>query len=135
MGLTMSGCLLDTGIVIAWERGKLDLSALSAYHAHYASSITVAELWLGAHLASRPEYRKRRMEFLDAWMKRTRLLDFSLPEAQAHAQISAELRARKIVIGAHDLLIAATALYHKLPVATLNVKEFSQVPRLKLLKI
>lgn len=37
---------------------------------------------------------------------------------------------RGSVIGAHDLLIAATALEHELPLLTGNVAEFERVPDL-----
>jgi tRNA(fMet)-specific endonuclease VapC len=40
---------------------------------------------------------------------------------------------RGLPIGAHDLLIAATALTHDLAVATLNEKHFARVPRLRVL--
>ena len=37
------------------------------------------------------------------------------------------------MIGAHDLIIAATARYHDLPLVTDNVREFSQVPALQVI--
>jgi predicted nucleic acid-binding protein len=38
------------------------------------------------------------------------VLPFDLDEARAHARLSADLQARGIAVGAHDLLIAATAV-------------------------
>lgn len=35
--------------------------------------------------------------------------------------------------GAHDLIIAATAVYHSLPIFTANVDEFSRVPGLRVI--
>jgi len=61
------------------------------------------------------------------------VVEFDLPIARIHARIWAKLEAPGRVIGAHDLIIAATALYLKNGVITLNRKEFSQVPGLKLM--
>jgi tRNA(fMet)-specific endonuclease VapC len=50
----------------------------------------------------------------------------------AHAaRIRAELEAAGTPIGAHDTLIAATALRHQAPLVTRNVREFARVPGLQ----
>ena len=38
----------------------------------------------------------------------------------------------RIIVGPHDLLIAATCLHHDFDLATLNNKEFSRIPGLRL---
>jgi len=43
------------------------------------------------------------------------------------------LAKRGQMIGAHDLIIAATARYHDLSVLTDNVQEFSRVPGLRVI--
>jgi hypothetical protein len=48
----------------------------------------------------------------------------------SHARIWADLRARGEMIGAHDLLIAATALAHQLTIATRNERHFRRVEAL-----
>lgn len=55
---------------------------------------------------------------------------FDLPAARAHASIWAALQARHELIGAHDLIIAATALAVGWSVATFNQREFARVPGL-----
>jgi predicted nucleic acid-binding protein len=59
-------------------------------------------------------------------------MPFGLLEARRHAQLWAELTRKGKMIGAHDLIIAATALAHDFHLATLNATEFRRVPGLKL---
>ncbi|MCP4656015.1 MAG: type II toxin-antitoxin system VapC family toxin [bacterium] len=49
-----------------------------------------------------------------------------------HARLSAELRRQGLLIGAHDLLIAATALFHRLTLVSTNEREFRRVEGLDL---
>lgn len=60
------------------------------------------------------------------------VIPFGLAEARAHARVWAELAAASVLIGAHDLQIAATALGAGSAVATLNVTEFRRVSGLPL---
>jgi tRNA(fMet)-specific endonuclease VapC len=57
---------------------------------------------------------------------------FELTQARYHARVWADLETRGEMIGAHDLLIAATALSLDHEIGTLNVSEFRRVPGLKL---
>jgi len=54
-----------------------------------------------------------------------------LNEARAHARVWADLETRGLMIGAHDLQIAATALALAHEVATLNAREFQRVTGLR----
>ena len=58
------------------------------------------------------------------------VLDFTIAAARVHAEIYAELAKKGQMIGAHDLIIAATARCHGLALLTDNVGEFSRVPAL-----
>jgi hypothetical protein len=53
------------------------------------------------------------------------VLDFTVAAARVHAEIYADLAKKGQMIGAHDLIIAATARCHDLSVLTDNVQEFS----------
>lgn len=61
----------------------------------------------------------------------------SLAEAQAehHARVWADLETRGLLIGAHDLQIAATAVSMGYAVATLNAREFARVPGLLVVRV
>jgi tRNA(fMet)-specific endonuclease VapC len=51
---------------------------------------------------------------------------------QRFARVRGELRRAGMIIGDFDLLIAATALHHKLTVVTRNVRHFQRIPELAL---
>ena len=63
------------------------------------------------------------------------VIPFGLAEARAHARIWATLADAGVLIGAHDLQIAATALVAGSEVATLSVTEFRRVPGLQLAEL
>ena len=55
------------------------------------------------------------------------VLPLDLPVARIHARVLAELLGRGQLIGAHDLMIAATALAHGYTVLTDNLRDFENV--------
>jgi len=56
---------------------------------------------------------------------------FETEEARVHAGLFAFLAKQGKMIGAHDLIIAATAVVHNCAVLTENFKEFEKVPGLE----
>ena len=72
---------------------------------------------------------------LEALLEAIPILPFGLPEARRHAELWADLRRNGTVIGAHDLLIGATALAQGYALATLNRREFAQVRGLRLISL
>ena len=123
------GALIDTSVLVAVERGALSRSDLIGRAGDEAalSVVTASELLHGVHRADSARKRVRRERFVEAILAELRVLPVDLDVARTHAQIWADLRARRVSVGAHDLLIAATALVHGLAVATRNVREFRQV--------
>lgn len=87
---------------------------------------------MGVHRADTEERRQRRSAFVEAVIAGVGVLDFTTAVARVHAAIYADLAKKGEMIGAHDLIIAATARFHDLAVLTDNVKEFSRVPGLRL---
>jgi predicted nucleic acid-binding protein len=129
------GVILDTGILIAAERSHTGI-AFDRWSSHgeaFISAITVSELLVGVHRSSSEEIRTRRSAFVEALISRLPALDFTAAVARVHSEISASLFARGEPIGAHDLLIAATALWHGFAVATTNPEEFRRVAGLTVL--
>jgi predicted nucleic acid-binding protein len=59
------------------------------------------------------------------------VLAVDLEVSRAHARIWADLQLRGTTIGAHDLLIAATAIQHDLTIATRNLRAFLRVESLR----
>ncbi len=131
------GTLIDSSVLIAGERGQLDLETLLAGHAeeNFAiSAVTASELLHGVHRARTPAQRNRREAFVEGLLARLPVIPFDLLAARIHARLSAELATRKIVIGPHDLLIAATAMAKGYDVATRDERSFAKIPNLSLLR-
>ena len=63
------------------------------------------------------------------------MLDFGLIEARRHAELWAGLARDGAMIGAHDLMIGATALAHGYALATLNARDFRRIPGLRLVAV
>ena len=130
--------LLDTAVLIAAERGTFDmpgyLAALGDAPVALAA-VTASELLHGVARARDAATRQRRSAFVEGVLANVPVIPFALAEARAHARIWAELAAAGVLIGAHDLQIAATALVAGSEVATLKVKEFSRVPGLPLAEL
>ena len=127
--------VIDSSVLISYERGALDLDAYLATieeHDVAISAITASELLHGVERARDAEKRADRAtriaELLDAFQ----VIPFGLHEARVHARIWAALSSHGKAIGAHDLIVAATALASGASVATLNQKEFKRVPGLSL---
>lgn len=125
------GLVLDTCILIRAERGDaLDFTRWANYGDAFISAITVSELLVGVHRADSDARRARRSAFVEAILARLPALDFTTETARVHASLFAALSQRGEMIGAHDLIIAATALSQGCAVLTTNVAEFSRVPGL-----
>src|SRR5688572_28326822 len=75
----------------------------------YISVITASELLMGVHRADTEDRRQRRSVFVEAIISGVGLLDVTLAVARVHAEVYADLAKKGQMIGAHDLIIAATA--------------------------
>jgi predicted nucleic acid-binding protein len=129
------GLMVDTNVFIRFEKsGKpIDFSSWDSSQKVYISAVIVSELLMGVHRANTEERRQRRSAFVEAVISGIGVLDFTVPVARVHAEIHAELARKGQMIGAHDLIIAATAHSHDLSVLTENIQEFSRVPGLRVI--
>jgi tRNA(fMet)-specific endonuclease VapC len=129
------GLMVDTNVFIRFEKiGKpIDFSSWESSQKVYISALIVSELLMGVHRANTEERRQRRSAFVEAVISGVGVLDFTVPAARVHAEIHAELAKKGQMVGAHDLIIAATARCHDLSVLTDNVQEFSRVPGLRVI--
>ena len=132
------GIVLDTSILIAAERRALRFEALleSLGDEPVAiSAITASELLHGCHRATNAGVRARRSAFVEALLDAIPILPFGLGEARLHAEIWAELARQGMVIGPHDLLIAASAMARGYGVASMNRAEFARIAGLQVVAI
>lgn len=93
------------------------------------AAITASELLHGVHRATE-EHRERREMFVEAVLAAFPVLAFDLLVARVHARLWAGLASSGTEVGAHDRLIAATAMSAGWQVATANIRHFNRVPRL-----
>ena len=128
------GLLLDTNVLIRAER-RDQAPDWSRWHGEgdaYLAAISASELLIGVHRAGSEAQRVRRAAWVESILSAVPILPFELETARVHAQLLASLPAG-VNVGAHDLLIAATAVQHGLAVLTANLKEFARIPGLRVL--
>lgn len=94
------------------------------------SSITLMELHYG--LALNPNLAKKIKPILTDFLASIHKLDFSEEDAEHAAIIRALLKQQGCPIGSYDILLAGTALNHKLIFVSSNIKEFNRISGLKL---
>lgn len=115
--------LIDSSLFVALERSDGHPTALMdrlGTQRVALAVITASELLHGVHRADSAVRRGRREKFVETVLRSIPVLPFTLEVARIHSRLWADLQRRGEIIGAHDLLIAATALTHKMAVATLN---------------
>jgi predicted nucleic acid-binding protein len=77
--------------------------------------------------------RLRRSAYVEGILTRIPPIEFTMEIARIHSELFADLWRRGKMIGAHDLIISATALAHGHAVLTDNVGEFRRVSGLEVL--
>lgn len=124
--------LLDTGILIEYfrnkEKSKSFLYRLSLNDFKFkVSSITQYEILLGAS--------KEQMNFWKEFFDRVEVLSFKADTAVVASEIYKELKSKNKLIDIADILIASVAVSNAIPLATLNLKHFSRIPKLDILDL
>jgi len=121
--------LLDTSVLIEMFRMKSKSSTffyqLSNDHNDFSISIiTHYEIFRGSN------------EFQDIFwinfLKHIKIIPFDVKVSNEATKIYKQLKSENKMVDLADLLIAATALTHNLPLATLNFKHFSKIPNLRI---
>jgi predicted nucleic acid-binding protein len=129
--------LIDSSVLIAAERGELDLEPHVLGRREEAigiAAIVASELLEGVHRQATAARRARTQVIVEQILRRLPVVPFDLEVARVHAMLSAELRQKGTAVGAHDLIIAATAVHLGAAVATRDVRSFSKIRGLDLLR-
>ncbi|MFC4530081.1 PIN domain-containing protein [Sphaerisporangium dianthi] len=101
--------ILDTGVLIAAERGRVSVDTVIGDADDVAiAAITVAELLVGVEMADTAR-RPNRQAFVDDVLALIPVEEYSTDVARVHARLMAHVRRVGKTRGAYDLLIAATA--------------------------
>lgn len=128
--------LIDSSVLVARERQLTrDEPELLAGEVGAIAAVTVAELLHGVHRAQTIHQRLQRQRKVEAIISALNVLPYTEEVARVHAEIWAHLAESGQIIGAHDLIIAATALVHRLTLATLNLRHFERVPGLAVVSL
>jgi len=110
--------ILDTGVLVASERARRDLRAVVADDDDVViAAVTVAELRAGVELAD-DDHRPARSEYLVQILAALPVEPYDLAAADAHGRLLAHAHRMGTRRGAHDLVIAATALATKRVIVT-----------------
>jgi predicted nucleic acid-binding protein len=120
--------ILDTNVLIAYERGTIDRAAFDEDELAIAS-VSVAEYRVGIELADTPERAAERARALVAITSAIDVMDYTAATAALHARLLAHVRRSGTPRGAHDLIIAAHAAETGRTVVSRDVKaRFCELP-------
>jgi len=101
--------ILDTGVIIAFERGKLDIDAVLGADDAAIAAITAMELLVGVERAD-DAHRRRRALHVEAVLSSLPIVDYTLDVARTHARLAVQAMSLGRPRSAYDMMIAATAV-------------------------
>lgn len=113
--------ILDTGLLIAYERGTIDRTAYDEDDLAIAA-VTVAEFRVGIELADSAERAAQRSRRLALLLADLDILEYTEATATRHAQLLAQVHRSGRPRGAHDLIIAAHAAETGRAIVSLDTK-------------
>ncbi len=120
--------LLDTTFLIDAERSDSYLDKLIDDDDDVAvAAITVAELKVGVEL-SKGKTKQSRQSLVEEIVASVPIVDYDLQVAEAHAALLVEVRRQGRPRGAHDLIIAASALSSDRVIVTADQSAFRDLP-------
>jgi tRNA(fMet)-specific endonuclease VapC len=124
--------ILDTTVLVTVERSGTSLDAIIGDEDDVAiAAITAAELLVGVELAG-GKSRQRRESFVEGVLSTVPIEPYDLDVARAHASLLVDTRRSGRPRGAHDLLIAATALARGRIVVSADPSGFVELPGIAL---
>lgn len=120
--------LLDTSVAVELLDGaERALARVAKVDGQFLSVVSRVELEAGVYRDG--SFDPGRRTRLDTFLQQVDELDFTRREAAAYASIiAAKGFSRRLVV---DRMIAATAISNNLPLATLNPRDFRDVPGLQ----
>lgn len=124
--------LIDSNIIIDFLRNRKTETIFYRYfylqeNRAAISLISIVEIWQGQSMNNQQKIKEAE-EFLNK-------VEIILPNIEIAKQSGTIVRNNHYQISFQDAEIAACALYHKLPLLTLNQKDFRKIKGIKLLPI
>ena len=130
MAERVDGILLDTSVVVAHLRGRIDLQSLAApVEPLFLPLVALGELYRGVLKSARPEFNRAKV---DEFLEIAAVLSPDVATADIYARIAQTLEIKGTPIPENDIWIAAVALECDMPLATRD-DHFRQVDKLDIL--
>jgi tRNA(fMet)-specific endonuclease VapC len=129
------GVIFDTSVLIGLERAssRLDRFILGREgEAFGISAITVSELLHGVHRADSEKRRIVRAAFVEKITEVFPIFPFDLSVARIYAGIWASLAKKGNLVGAHNLIIAATCISLGFSLVTLDLRDYGLIEGLNI---
>lgn len=106
----MARLILDTGVLIAMDRGTVDLSEVIGDDDNVAvAAIVIAEYLTGVAGQTNPAKQASARSFLTEFRAIVPCIPYDDAIAEVHAELLTFVRSTGTLRGAHDLIIASTA--------------------------
>ena len=124
------GVIFDTSVLISLERGLQGLDKLVEGREDEPfgiSVVTVSELLHGVHRADSEKRRLIRGAFVEKIIQNFPLYPFDLNAARIYAKLWANLAKKGVAVGAHDLMIASTAIAIGFSVVTGDLRDYGKL--------
>ena|SRR6185312_15671788 len=123
--------LADTSILIDYFRktDKSNSTLVKLFRQGYnfcILAITEYEIYSGA--------TQSQISYWNEILKRTQVLPFDQKVVKAAIDINNQLKRKRKQIDLADLFIAATAISHQIPFATLNKRHFERIDEIKIIE-
>jgi tRNA(fMet)-specific endonuclease VapC len=127
--------ILDSTVLIAAERRGDRLAGMVTDEDDVAiAALTAAELLVGVELAG-PRQREKRRAFVEDVLSVVPVESYDVDVARVHAALLAHTRRSGRPRGAHDLIIAATAVARRRGVVSDDGAGFEDLPGVRLLAL
>lgn len=125
----MARLILDTGVLIAAVRGRLDLAAMADEDDIAIPAVAAAEYQAGVLADDVPVRQAQQRAFLDEVCQVVPVVAYNVPVAEQHAVLLAATGQAGVTHGAHDLIIAASARATDRVLVTTDAKAgFDELP-------
>jgi tRNA(fMet)-specific endonuclease VapC len=124
------GVIFDTRFLISLERAESSIDRFIAgreAEPFGISVVSVSELLHGVHRADSETRRVKRESYVERIIDLFPVYPFDLAAGRIYARIWANLVQKHLSVGAHDLIIAATAISLGFSVVTFNLRDFEKI--------
>jgi tRNA(fMet)-specific endonuclease VapC len=124
------GVIFDTSVLISLEKAESSIDEFIAgreAEPFGISVVSVSELLHGVHRADSEKRRVKRESYVERIIDLFPIYPFDLAAGRIYARIWANLMGKHLSVGAHDLIIAATAISLGFSVVTFNLRDFEKI--------